>query len=603
MLEEIRKKYDKVNKLVEAINDKETTEISKFLGARIACPDSYVVMLGETSSGKSTLLNGLLGGNYLYTSVKPSTGAIVELVFTEDGVAEPYYAINSNATMERLSRDEFVSLSKRPDNNLSRLRLEAKSSLHGMGSLRLFDTPGYGSIIERHEEVLTEFLPESNLVLYVVSYKVGFQQDDFNFLHYANELIANDTEFVLIINRVPDEIKKDDRRIAEISGYVTDLLHYTPKVFLVPNIYCEGNEYPLPPCKELWGYVQNVVSSENHIRQLEMSFNGFVFGLLEKCEAIIDKRALMYQLSYEEKKVFKEMAEEIKRLNHEIKEELIEPTFSELIEILPSKFSKAKASVKIAINRKIDQSSKLREDEVMAYVNSHMLQFETKKQVDEIRFYIDAKLTELDRQISDKLNKEYAKIEKTIELHFSATVANMAKGILKKAGGRALEHSLLSYFKQFAGRGGTGIANASKHLLKKFGDLFGKTFSRETHNKLASTLSKIGATSAKAVGFAVAVVIEIAFMVTDVLTWQGKLKKSVAAGVDKWYEDVVSITQNDLKELKEENLKLLEDEINDWINVFDTGDSNENIDNIEELEVLLKNVKTELGEYDYEQRV
>lgn len=35
--------------------------------------------------------------------------------------------------------------------------------------------------------------------------------------------------------------------------------------------------------------------------------------------------------------------------------------------------------------------------------------------------------------------------------------------------------------------------------MKKIGDLFGKTFSRETHNELAKFLSKIGATSTRAI--------------------------------------------------------------------------------------------------------
>lgn len=602
MFDEIKKKYDIVNKLVEAIDDKETSELSRFLGARIACPDSYVVMLGETSSGKTTLLNGLLGGNYLYTSVKPSTGTIVELVFTSDEVTQSCYAINKNATMERLTREEFIYLSKKPDNNLNRLRLEATSSLHGMGNLRLFDTPGYGSIIEKHEDVLTDFLPESDMVLYVVSYKVGIQQDDFNFLNYASELIAKDTEVVLIINRTSDIVKKGDRRITEIVSYVSNLLHYTPKVFLIPNIYCEGNEYPLPQCKELWNYVQNSVLSENHIKKLEMSFNRFVFSLMERCECITNKKLFIHKSSEADKKELEEMIEEIRITNKKIKEEFIEPTFSELISIIPSKFSKAKENVKNEIDKKIYQSDKLCEDEAMAYINSHMLHFETKKQVEEIRFYIDAKLNELDRQISDKLNKEYNKIEKTIELHFSVEMAEMAKDILKKTGGRALKQSLLSYFEQFAGRGGTGIANASKHMLKNFGNLFGKTFSRETHNKLASTLSKIGATSAKAVGFAVAAAIEVAFTITDILTWQEKLKKSVATGLENWYEEVVDITQKDLLALKEENINLLDEEISGWINTLSNKDGDENSENIEELKTLMQHTKIELGEYQYEQR-
>lgn len=591
-------KYQRVNRLVEAINDQELTELSKFLGARLTCPDSYAVMLGETSSGKTTLLNGLLRGNYLYTSVKPSTGAVIELVFQENGKGQTYYAINKNATMEKLVREDFTNLSKMPDNRLNRLRMEVPSPFQISGNLRLFDTPGYGSLIDQHEQILSDFLSESNLVLYVVNYKVGIQQDDFNFLSYAKELVTEGTEFVIIINRVPEGVQKKDPRIEEIMEYARGLLHTTPKLFLVPNIYCEGQDYPLPRCEELWDYVQHAVMTDQHKEQLEKSFELYIHGLLKRCESIINKRVLAKKISDEDKKALADMLETVKKGNQEIKEELIEPTFSELINGMPSRFQKARSIVEEKIHRKIDDSSKLREDEIITYVNSHMMQFETKKQVDEIRFYIEAKLNELDRRINDRLNKQYAKIENTIELHFSVETANMMKGMFKSVGGRALEQSLMSYFKQFAGKGGTGIANASKHLLKKFGDLIGKTFSRETHNKLASTLSKIGATSAKAVGIAVTVIIDLAFTISDIMSWQGKLKKNVTEGVDRWYKEVVDITAKDLTELKEENIRLIDQDTEEWFTAFQLRDQSMEDNNIDELLSLLGDTKKEVGDYN-----
>lgn len=597
----IKQKYKLVNKLVETIGDNELIEISRFLGARLECPDSYVVMLGETSSGKTTLLNGLLGENCLYTSVKPSTGAVIELVLNADSEGYSFYAINKNATMEKLLRRDFTDLSIKPDHHLSRLRLVAPSPINTEGSLRLFDTPGYGSMIDQHEKTLSAFLAESNVVLYVVAYKVGIQQDDFNFLNFAAELVADDTEFIVVINRIPDELPENDSRVEEIMEYVSGVLHYTPKVFLVPNVYCEKNEYPLPQCEELWQYVQQVISSDKQKQQLENSFNGYIYGLLEKCEAVIQKKQLAGMIDQKDKIALKEMLEEIKRTNHEIIHDLIEPTFAEMITGIPSRFLAARNAVEKRINEKIDDSGKLREEEMMTYINCHMLQYETKKQVNEIRFYIEAKLNELDRQISDRLNKEYAKIENTIELHFSVEAANMVKSMFKNVGGRALEQSLMNYFKQFAGKGGTGIANASKHLLKKFGEAFGKTFSRETHNKLASTLSKIGATSAKAVGIAVAVVIDVVFTITDIMTWQGKLKKSVRKGLDKWYDEVVTITVNDLKELKDENIALINHDTEEWIKNFDIQNKDTGVHNLEILQNLLNKTKMELGEYNYDE--
>jgi len=547
------------------------------------------------------LLNGLLGGNYLYTSVKPSTAAIVELEFTPEEINHQYYAILQNATAAKLSREDFIEYSKTPDDKIKRLWMKTKSAEYGSCKMRLFDTPGYGSVIEKHEEILTEFLPESNIIIYVIVYRVGMQSDDYNFIDYVSEIITKDTEFVLVVNRVPEQAGDNDRRVGEIKRYVSDLLHYTPKTFFVPDVSCENNEYPLPVCNELWSFLKEKILSEENQKRLEECFEGYVFGLYEKCNDYITQKALALKLDRNEKEALIKVLEEAVAEIEAAKDKLVKPEFEKLISLMPTKLARAKRHVIDVIHETIDTSNKVRQEEIVAFVNSHMLRFETKKQVDEIKNYIESKLTRLNKQIDDLLNQCIQKIEHTIELHFSVEAANMAKGLLKKYAGNVLEQSLLGYFKQFAGAGGTGIANGAKHLLKKFGDMFGKTFSRETHNKLASTLSKIGATSAKAVGIAVGVVLEVIFIVVDGLTWQSKLKKKVTEGVEKWHSEVAEAINEELNSLETENLKLLDEHIDGYRELIaQIGEDDPDAKRIDNLTASLETVRAEIGEYNYE---
>lgn len=76
--------------------------------------------------------------------------------------------------------------------------------------MRLFDTPGYGSIVREHEEVLMEFIPNSDVIIYTVNYKIGIQENDYAFLGFLKELI-----------RSPKRIKELEEAF---EGYTLDLL-------------------------------------------------------------------------------------------------------------------------------------------------------------------------------------------------------------------------------------------------------------------------------------------------------------------------------------------------------------------------------------------
>lgn len=86
----------------------------------------------------------------------PTTAAITEVELSNRVSSDEYYAINKNAAIEKIDEELFLQLSELPDDKLKRLKV-IKSVNPAINNLRIFDTPGYGSIVKEHEEVLKDF--------------------------------------------------------------------------------------------------------------------------------------------------------------------------------------------------------------------------------------------------------------------------------------------------------------------------------------------------------------------------------------------------------------------------------------------------------------
>lgn len=169
-----KKSMDKLNgvvkQIVEIAEQLGKTELAvnaKFLLNRINHPESYLVFLGETCCGKSTLINGILNKEIMPVSGIPSTGAITEIYCDNLEKEERFFAINKNATMETLDQETFQKLIWNPDDELERLRYVANDIDELYQGIRIFDTPGYGSLTERHDRILMDFIDQADAIVYV----------------------------------------------------------------------------------------------------------------------------------------------------------------------------------------------------------------------------------------------------------------------------------------------------------------------------------------------------------------------------------------------------------------------------------------------------
>lgn len=74
-------RQNKIDSVVNKVNDNSIIAKNLLIKERIINPAHYVVMLGETSTGKSALINSVLNNNKtLIENAKPTTGVITEVV-------------------------------------------------------------------------------------------------------------------------------------------------------------------------------------------------------------------------------------------------------------------------------------------------------------------------------------------------------------------------------------------------------------------------------------------------------------------------------------------------------------------------------------------
>ena len=547
--------------LVEKAGTPEVRAKAAFLRERLDRPCAYVLVLGETSSGKSSLVNGLLAEPLLPVGAGPTTGAITEVEISEDCPEARYAALFKDGRSEEIDARKFSELSLRPAQE--QLRLKLLTALPGdteLAGLRLFDTPGYGSVIAAHEEVLKDFLPNADFILYVINYKIGFQEEDRLFVNIARDLVRENAPFALVINRVPPGVDAASGRIRDTVRYLSDILHYTPPVFLVPNVRPAVKGAPATPAvPELWQQVRRALGSRERLDALGEAFDSYLLELYEECLAILERRYLESRMSHEELQEIRLEEQAYAKRIIAAGPLLVEPCFDQLAADLPRWLRQARDRTCATLAETINGASKLDEKETLAYINNHHLAFTLRQETGEIQARCQAVLTELNEKLDDYVQKETVAFNNKIQVILKDHTRIAGEQLARNMGMRLALKGIDKYMAAFGGAGGAnaGIANAASHALKQLGRLFGKTFSRQTHNALKHFLAKIGMTSMRSVGLVLTLLAEAILFLVEIHTWKGNTLKKVSELLDTWEQETLPVVLEELDKLRETNLDTL----------------------------------------------
>lgn len=163
-----------------------------------------IVVAGEYNSGKSAFINALLGADYLKTGITPTTQDITILRY------------GGHLETRKVSAGETIVLAPAP-----LLRV-----------VSIVDTPGTNAIQREHEKLTNEFIPRSDMVIFITSVDRPFTESERIFL----ETIRNwGKKIVILINKV--DILASEQDSQEVMEFVRinarKLLGIEPKVFFI----------------------------------------------------------------------------------------------------------------------------------------------------------------------------------------------------------------------------------------------------------------------------------------------------------------------------------------------------------------------------------
>ena len=365
---DLKKNVDKLCSIAKQLDNQKLYQVSLFLRQRINQPDSYVVFVGESCSGKSTIINSLIRKDILPVSSVPSTGTITEVFVDENTDHDSYAVINRNATMELLDYPTFCELACRPDPNVQRLRAVLPSSGLGIPGVRLFDTPGYGSLIEAHDEVLMDFLPNCDSVVYIVGYKVGIQKEDHEFLGRLEELTRLGIPIYLVINRCPAGVTDSDRRVAEIYRTATSLLtNQEIPLFLIPSAPTHQELFIAPALSDLKAKIVQDLNSQDRRQDLYAAFLAYLNELAALLRSELERRIRNLEMDAAEAASLRDKMEKLgAEFQHAI-DSIVRPGFHKIKTNLPKCVANRRDTMEKKICDEISRQHVGSKDEMIVY--------------------------------------------------------------------------------------------------------------------------------------------------------------------------------------------------------------------------------------------
>lgn len=164
-----------------------------------------LVIVGEFNSGKSTVINSLLGRRYLKEGVIPTTNEITLLCYSDKDIDE-------QERCQRHPDGQFICYLSAPI----------------LKNMNLVDTPGTNVILQRQQRLTEEFVPRADLILFVLSSDRPLTESEVAFLLYVQQWKKR---VVFILNKLDFY-----RNSSEVEEAVTFIIENTRKLLSIEDI-------------------------------------------------------------------------------------------------------------------------------------------------------------------------------------------------------------------------------------------------------------------------------------------------------------------------------------------------------------------------------
>ncbi|MDJ0568096.1 MAG: dynamin family protein [Pleurocapsa sp. MO_192.B19] len=172
------------------INNKQLQVTIRNLRSNINEPFLFVVV-GEVKAGKSSFVNALLQADICKTAADPCTDVIQQIVYSEKQFEQPV-----NQYLRKIGLPNEI-----------------------LKTLSIVDTPGTNTIVDNHQEITKEFIPNSDLIFFVFFAKNPYTRSAWELLDYVNTEWRKKVVFVLQQADLtkPEELAKNKEKLTELA--------------------------------------------------------------------------------------------------------------------------------------------------------------------------------------------------------------------------------------------------------------------------------------------------------------------------------------------------------------------------------------------------
>ncbi len=224
-----------------------------------------LVIAGEFNAGKSAFINALIGQPLLEEGVTPTTSQIYLLTYGDKTEQKPIEkgVWRQTAPVEILRKISIV------------------------------DTPGTNAIVREHEALTSEFIPRSDLVLFITSADRPFTESERGFLSQIRDW---GKKIVLVVNKI--DIIDDEASREKVIGFVRnaahDLIGEAQPVFAVSAKLAQKAKsgqpqlWPQSGFEPLEQYVQDILDDDGRFRLKLLNPLGVGLKLIKKQLVSID---------------------------------------------------------------------------------------------------------------------------------------------------------------------------------------------------------------------------------------------------------------------------------------------------------------------------
>lgn len=231
-----------------------------------------LVIVGEFNAGKSACINALLHESVLEEGAVPTTTEIIVVRYGQKD--------------ERHQRDQAL--------------LEVHYPADFLQDISIVDTPGVNAVLREHERITEEFIPRSDLILFITSVDRPFTQSERVFLE---RIRTWGKKVVIVLNKI--DILKTRSSLTDVVDFVRanckNLLGFEPEIFPVSALQAQQARTALGhEAVALWessrfgvleDYLLRTLDEKERVRLKLLSPLGVMKRLLDETQRSVNQRA------------------------------------------------------------------------------------------------------------------------------------------------------------------------------------------------------------------------------------------------------------------------------------------------------------------------